>query len=233
MLDAAAAVRRGVPAALSAASAAAALAASAPFPDAPAGLREEVVLPATVVQGSRLDLTRFVDPRSAELLHEEVRRTWSTRPAPIYSGERDGWLTLTQLVGSAVETFEVRQRGAGSAGRRLRLSRVGASPGEAPGWLEAMLPKGSWTIERVTHADGGRQMTTLVAVTSATATAASREVVHALARSGFKAGSSRPVAVAGRGLVTFLSRGAEDIALTVSEHEGLRAVVMHWGRAVR
>lgn len=208
-------------------------AASSPFTSAPAGLREEVVLADSVVQGGRLDLRRFADPRSPEAVHEAVRRAWSERAAPVHSSERDGWLILTQVVGPAVETFEVRKSGAGSIGKRARLSRGGMSPAEVPAWLEATLPEGSRTIDRVTHSDGGRQMTTLVAITSVSAAAAARQVVSALLRAGFRERLSRVTADAGRGQAFFLARGSEDIALTVSDHEGQRAVVMHWGRIVR
>ena len=78
------------------------------------GLREEVVLSGAIVKDSRLDLNRFTDPRSPAALLEEIRAFWAQRPAPVHRFSRDGWQVLVQAVGGAVETIEIRARGAGA-----------------------------------------------------------------------------------------------------------------------
>jgi hypothetical protein len=79
-------------------------------------------------------------------------------------------------------------------------------------------------------------MTTLVALTDLPAGAALEFVVEALRRHGFQAASGSTPSFAGPvGEARVLSRGSEEIALSVSASDSGRggAVVMHWGRAER
>ena len=208
-----------------------------------ANLREEVVLSGAMFSGNLLDLNRFTDERSPHALLAEVEGNWSQRPSPIHRTAQDGWFRLSQLVGTAIEIFEVRTATTrpGAEGRRTRWRR-GAGLAEAGDWLEGALPQGSQVLDRIGHQDGGRRMTTVVAVTQAATRDASRHLVSALQRSGFRTlqrgvpsldevhgfdGSN------GRGLALFLARGTEDIAVTITEHAQQRAIVMHWGRTQR
>ena len=214
------------------------------------GLREEVVLSGAIVKDSRLDLNRFTDPRSPAALLEEIRALWEQRPAPVHGFSRDGWQVLVQAVGDAVEIIEVRGRGAGAEGRRSRLRRVDAEVAASAYWLQEVLPAGSRVLDRVTHLDGGRRMTTLVAVVSSPVAVVSQEVLGALARHGFaRRPRGTPSMVGPAGVVQFLAReskeggrsgnkerhemGEEDLALTVTEQRGQSAVVLHWSRAHR
>lgn len=209
-----------------------------------ANLREEVVLSGAMVSGNRLDLNRFTDERSPHALLAEVEGNWSQRPSPIHRTAQDGWFRLTQLVGTAIEIFEVRTAStrAGAEGRRTRWRRGDAGLAEAGDWLEGALPQGSQVLDRIGHQDGGRRMTTVVAVTQAATRDASRHLVSALQRSGFRTLQRGAPSLdevhgfdgsKGRGLALFLARGTEDIAVTISEHAQQRAIVMHWGRAQR
>ena len=204
---------------------------SAPALAGLANLRQEVVFAGTVVNGNRLDLNRFVDERSAEVLREEVRRIWLRRPAPVHSSSRDGWLVLTQVNGSSVETLELRPLGHATQGRWWRLRKGDGGLAEASAWLEAALPAGSQVLDRIAHQDDGRRMTTVVATTFAPAAEASAELVSMLQRSGFTIQARNSPSFVGDGLAFFLARGAEEVAVTVSEHAGRRAMVLHWGRA--
>jgi hypothetical protein len=195
------------------------------------GLRQEAVLSGVGVDGRTLDLNRFVDARSSEALGEEVRRIWSRRQAPVHSSVRNGWLVLAQVVGSSVEMLELRARGSGSEGRWSRLRRADGRADDTA-WLDDALPQGSRILNRLHHDDGGRRMTTLVAVTPAVAAAASEQLVANLRRSGFTLDSHGAPSFAGAGLAFFVARGSEDIAITVSEHDAQRALVLHWGRSV-
>jgi hypothetical protein len=216
---------------------AAGVAGSAATPAAPpalagiTGLHQEVVLSGVGVDGNRLDLYRFADRRPLESLEEEVRRIWSQRQAPVHSTMRDGWLVLTQVVGSSLEMLELRPRGSGSEGRWSRLQRGDARIDDSA-WLDTALPPGSRILKRLHHDDGGRRLTTLVAVTPTLAAAASEHLAANLRRSGFTSDSRGAPSFAGAGLAFFVARGSEDIAITVSEHEGQCALVLHWGRSV-
>jgi hypothetical protein len=86
-------------------------------------------------------------------------------------------------------------------------------------------------LDRISHDDDGRRMTTIVATTFASATEASAELVSMFQRKGFTVQPRISPSFVGEGLAFFLARGAEDIAVTVSEHAGRRAMVVHWGRA--
>jgi hypothetical protein len=200
-----------------------------------AGLQEEVVLSGMAIGDYRLELNRFTDPRPVALLLAEVRRTWSQRPAPIQSAARDGWTTLTQLAGDAVEVFEVRPArvGDGVEGRRSRWRKGDAGLADSGAWLERALPVGSRVIDRVGNRDGNRQVTTLVAVTPVTTEAASQVLASALARSGFSRDLRLAPSFHDAGLAQFFARGTEDLAVSISEHAGQRAIVMHHGRVVR
>lgn len=202
---------------------------------APAGLREEVVLAGTVINGDRLHLVRFEDRRPVARLLEETRDIWSHRPAPIHSTRHDGWWTLTQIAGGALDIFEVRvaTSGTGSQGRRMRWRKGDDGLEEAAAWLQDALPAGSRIVKRISHQDGGRQMTTLVAVTARLADSVSSEFAAALNRNGFRSALRSARSLERQGRVLFLARGSEDIAVTISEHEGERAIVVHWGRAVQ
>ena len=197
---------------------------------APAGLREEVVLAGALVGRNRLDLNRFADPRSPEAVAKAVEAAWSDRSAPVRRDTRAGWLTLVQAVDDAVEVLEVRAapRG-GSEGRRSRWQ--GAGPGTEPSgaWLEGILPPGSQVLQRVTHRDGGRQTTTLVALTASGLSAAAGQVAAALARAGFARPLRALPTYRGHGEAFFMQRRREEVAVTVSELDGRRAVVLHWG----
>jgi len=196
-----------------------------------ANLRQEVVFAGTVVNGNRVDLNRFVDERPAEALREEVRRNWLRRPAPVHSSSRDGWLVLTQVNGSSVETLEVRPYGTATQGRWWRLRKGDGGLAGSAAWMEAALPAGSRVLDRIAHEDDGRRMTTVVAATAAPAAEASAELVAMLQRNGFTIQTRSSPSFVGDGLAFFLARGAEDLAVTVSEHAGRRAMVLHWGRA--
>lgn len=198
-----------------------------------AGLKEEVVLAGAVTHGNSLDVNRFKDARSAPILLDEVRKVWSQRPAPIQVMERDGWLTMIQVVGATIESFEVRPAGPGTEGRRIRWRRDEKSPVEDADWLERALPRGSRVLDRVSHQDGGRRMTTLVAVTNDTLPIASRNLTAALTRKGFSGEPRATPSLKGSGMVFFMARGSEEIAVTISEHASGRAIVMHWGRAMQ
>ncbi len=199
----------------------------------PAGLAEEVLLSGTAINGFRLDLTRFSDPRPGPVLLAEVRRIWSQRAAPIQRVEQDGWSRLVQVDGNTIETFEVRPStaGAGTQGRRSRLRKDDRVPDDD--WMQRALPAGSRVLNRIGHQDGERHMTTLVAVTSASSATASQELTLALAQVGFRGPQRGSPSFEGEGRAMFLARGPEDLAVTVSEHAGQRAIVMHWGRAKR
>jgi hypothetical protein len=202
-------------------------------PTGPAGLKEEVVLSDALVDGNRLDLTRFTDARAPWAVLAAVRSAWSLRPAPLQEDARNGWHTLTQAVGEAVEILEVREAAAGgSEGRRSRWRRAPSGAAEAGAWLAAALPPGSRVLQQLAHRDGGREMTTVVAVTEVAMASASRQVVAALARVGFgRSPRASPSFSAGAGgEAFFLTRRAEEVAVTVSEVDGRRAVVIHWGR---
>jgi hypothetical protein len=84
-------------------------------------------------------------------------------------------------------------------------------------------------LQRVTHRDGGRQTTTLVALTASSRSAASRDVVAALERAGFARPSRAAPGFRADGEAFFLQRRREEVAVTVSELDGRRAVVLHWG----
>lgn len=197
-----------------------------------AGLREEVLLAGAVVGSSRLDVHRFVDERSPEVLRAEIRTAWSGRPAPVHGFGRDGWLVLVQVDGAAVETVEMRANGAGTQGRRSRLARDAAGSSDTSAWLVDVLPRGSRVLERMSHLDGGRRMTTLVALTSSSAAVAWQELVAALGRKGFGSSPGTSPSFVGReGAVRFFARAGDEIAVTMSELDGQRALVMHWGRA--
>ena len=199
-----------------------------------AGLQEEVVLQGVTLNDRRLDLNRFVDRRPPQMLRELVRSLWSQRPAPVHALERDGWLVLVQAVGTSVETMEMRAWGAGTEGRRARLSRpdpvlVGAST-----WLEDALPDGCRVLRRITHRDGDRRLTTLVAVSPTSAGSLSQHLLANLQRHGFRQQSrGTPSLDSPTGSLQFLTRGPEELALAISERAGERAIVMHWGRAGR
>jgi hypothetical protein len=201
-----------------------------------AGLREEVMLRGAAVQGGHLDLNRFEDRRSPEQVIEEVRLLWAGRPAPVHQLERDGWLVLVQAVDQAIETIEIRAQGAGAQGRRSRLSRgqpvgIDADAIDTSDWLEQVLPPGSRVLDRITHRDGGRRMTTVVATSSNPVDRLAQSVITALARHGFVQPERGTTSFKGAGGVAqFLVRGSEELALTISEQEGQRALVMHWGR---
>jgi len=194
------------------------------------GLREEVVMQGAIVNGWRLHLNRFVDQRPPEALRQAVEASWARRPAPLHGFARDGWLVLVQAVGPAFETIEIRARAAGSEGRRSLLSRPDA--GDASGWLDEALPPGSRVLDRITHHDGDRRMTTLVATSAMPADALSRSMLASLGRQGFAIRPRGMPSFSGAtGRVQFLARGREDLALTISEQGGERAIVMHWGRS--
>ncbi len=201
-----------------------------------AGLREEVVLRGAAVQGGRLDLNRFEDRRSPMQMIEDVRSLWVDRPAPVHQLERDGWLVLVQAVDQAIETIEIRARGAGAQGRRSRLSRelaggIDADAIDSSDWLEQVLPPGSRVLDRITHRDGDRRMTTVVATSAGPVDRVAQSVIAALARHGFEQPARGPTSFREPGGVAqFLVRGSEELALTISEQEGQRALVMHWGR---
>ena len=199
-----------------------------------AGLHEEVVLQGATLNDRRLDLNRFVDRRPPQMLRELVRSLWSQRPAPVHALERDGWLVLIQAVGKSVETMEMRAWGTGTEGRRVRLSRPDPDLVEASTWLEEALPDGCRVLRRITHRDGDRRLTTLVAVSPTTAGSLSQRLLANLQRHGFRQ-QSRGIPSFGSpsSLLQFLTRGREELALAISERDGERAIVMHWGRAGR
>lgn len=201
-----------------------------PLPPAPAGLREEVVLAGARVGRNWLALNRFEDPRSPQAVLEAVEASWSDRPAPIRRDTRAGWLTLVQAVDDEVELLEVRAapRG-GSEGRRSRWQGAGQGGEPSGSWLEDILPAGSQVLQRLTHRDGGRQTTTLVALTGSSVATAAGQVATALERAGFARPSRAVPAFRGRGEAFFLARQREEVAVTVSELDGRRAVVLHWG----
>ena len=217
---------------VAAACTASAVAASAPgaLEPAPAGLREEVVLTGALVGRNWLALNRFDDPRSPEAVLKAVEAAWADRPAPIRRDTRAGWLTLVQAVDDAVELLEVRAapRG-GSEGRRSRWQGAGPGPEPSGAWLEGILPAGSQVLQRLTHRDGGRQTTTLVALTGSSVSVAAGQVAAALERAGFARPSRAVPAFRGHGAALFLVRRREEVAVTVSELDGRRAVVLHWG----
>jgi hypothetical protein len=193
------------------------------------------VLSGVEVNGNRLDLNRFTDERSAHALLEEVTGLWAQRSAPIQRTTQDGWFRLIQLTGAAIEIFEVRTAAAGIGveGRRSRWRKLDAGFAGAGTWLEAALPEGSRVLDRIGHQDGARRMTTVVAVTPTAKREASRHLVSALNRSGFRTLRRTSPSLDGfetRGLALFLARGNEEIAVTISEHAEQRAIVMHWGR---
>jgi hypothetical protein len=209
-----------------------AVVASAPgaLEPAPAGLREEVVLAGALVGRNWLALNRFEDPRSPEAVLKAVEAAWSDRPAPIRRDSRAGWLTLVQAVDEGVEVLEVRAapRG-GSEGRRSRWQGLGPGADPSGAWLENILPAGSQVLQRLTHRDGGRLTTTLVALTGTSVPTAAGQVAAALERAGFARSSRAVPAFRGHGEAFFLVRRREEVAVTVSELDGRRAVVLHWG----
>jgi hypothetical protein len=199
-----------------------------------AGLHEEVVLQGVTLNDRRLDLNRFVDHRPPHLLREMVRTLWSRRPAPVHALEREGWLVLVQAVGTSVETMELRARGAGTEGRRARLSPPDPDLVETAAWLEGALPAGCRVLRRITHRDGERRLTTLVAVCATTAAGLSHRLLSVLQRHGFRQPPrATPSFDSAAGSLQFLSRGREELALAIIEQAGERAVVLHWGRADR
>jgi hypothetical protein len=199
-----------------------------------AGLHEEVVLPGVTLNGRRIDLNRFVDRRPPRVLQELVQTQWTRRPAPVHVLEREGWLVLVQAVGTSVETMELRAHGTGTEGRRLRLSLPDPRIADASAWLEDALPAGCRILRRLTHRDGERSMTTLVAVSTATAASLSRRLLATFARQGFQhQPDGSPSFVGTGGSLQFLTRGNQELALAISEQAGERAVVLHWGRTGR
>jgi hypothetical protein len=198
------------------------------------GLREEVVLRGATVAGRRLDLNRFIDPRSPAALQDAVRAAWAPRPAPVHALHRDGWLVLVQAVGAAVETIEIRVRGSGSEGRHARLSRPDPEAIAASGWLEDALPAGSRVLRSIMHRDGDRRMTTVVAVSTRPAAVISQGLLASLRRHGFHERPRGTPSFSGAGgSLQFLARGSEELAMAISEQAGERAIVLHWGRAGR
>ena len=159
-----------------------------------------------------------------------VEAAWSDRPAPLRRDDGAGWSRLVQAVDDAVEVLEVRAapRG-GSEGRRSRWRGAGRRAVPSGAWLEAVLPPGSQVLNRVTHRDGGRLTTTLVALTDASLSSAARELKAALGRVGFNRPTPAFPAFSGHGEAFFLLRRREEVAVTVSEVDGRRAVVLHWG----
>ena len=79
-------------------------------------------------------------------------------------------------------------------------------------------------------------MTTVVAATVAGLAAASADISLALRRRGFRTGAHPSFAASGAdfpGKALFFERAGEELAVTITEHPGERAVVMHWGRTIR
>ena len=199
-----------------------------------AGLQEEVVLEGVTLVDRRLDLNRFLDRRPPQELREVVRSLWSQRPAPVHALERGGWLVLVQAVGAAIETLELRAEGTGTEGRRARLSRPDPDLVDASAWLEDALPDGCRVLRRITHRDGDRLMTTLVAIGAGPATDLSRSLRTNLRRHGFRDEPGRtPSFGSANGSLQFLVREREELALAVSESGQEQAIVMHWGRTGR
>lgn len=199
-----------------------------------AGLHEEVVLPDVTLNGRRIQLTRFVDRRPPGVLRALVQSQWAQRPTPVHALEREEWLVLVQAVGTSVETIELRARGTGTEGRRARLSLPDPAMADASAWLEEALPVDCRVLRRLTHRDGGRSMTTVVAVSAATAASLSQRLLSSFARQGFlHQPDSTPSYVGAGGSLRFLRRGNQELALAISEQAGERAIVLHWGRTGR
>lgn len=197
---------------------------------APAGLREEVVLSNAQVGTSRLSLSRFRDPRAPQDVIDAVTSAWSARAAPIRRDDRDGWLGVVQAVGDFVEVLQVQAgRDGGSVGRRARWRGTPGGSAAAGGWLDDVLPAGSQVLQRIAHDDPGRRTATVVALTGLGPAAAVRHVTTALERLRFIRPPRGVPTFQGKGEAVFLQRGQEEVALTVSELDGRRAVVLHWG----
>ena len=199
-----------------------------------AGLHEEVVFKGVTLNDRRLDLNRFVDRRPPQVLREVVRSLWSQRPAPVHALEREGWLVLVQAVGASIETLELRAWGAGTEGRRARLSRPDPDLVDASAWLEKALPAGCRVLRRITHRDGDRRVTTVVAISAGTAAGLSRRLLAHLERHGFRhEPRGTPSFEGAAGSLQFLIRDREELALAISVRGDEQAIVMHWGRTVR
>jgi len=196
------------------------------------GLQESSLLSEAVVAGGSISLTRFTDTRSADRLAADVADAWRRAEPPVMQAQRGGWRTLTRLDGSVVETIELRPVATGSEGRRIRW-RGAAGDGdgiESAGWIASLLPAGSRTELPVTHRDGGRLMTTIVATTAASLGAIEARLRAGLRREGFREITPSPDVPGRTGSARVVVRGTEELAVTVSDHAGYRAVVLHWGR---
>ncbi|MDO4637456.1 MAG: hypothetical protein Q4B13_07910 [Lautropia sp.] len=194
---------------------------------------EQVIMKDTLVPGGRVSISQFESSLSVDDALRMIEDDWSSTLLPPMRSHHDGWQVITHLDGSVVESIELHTDGGGLYGRRVRWSvdsHDAASLDADAQWFQRLLPGTARPMPVISHLDGGRRASTLVACADDSVVRLDHWVGHRLLRLGYQMISEGGGESSQSPVVSLYSRDGEEIALSVSREGARQFLVMHWRR---
>lgn len=221
-----------------------------------------MLLPSSLIEGRRATTHRFKSARTPEVFLRELLETWSANGQVHVRSRHGEWQIASTWRQGRIETVQVKSHPGGLEGLHTIWepeSGTGGlharSPGggvsfDATGDLpQAWLPPGIEMLRRVTHQDGQRHLTTVVASSSRPLPELAQALRDRLGEAGFAADPAAKTQVKPLGptasipnlperpglLMTqtaalmVLRRADEELIATLSRHGERVGIVMHWG----
>lgn len=195
---------------------------------------ESVLMNDSMMAGGHLSVSHFELQGTAEATLEALQQRWAADEVPPMRSQRDEWQVLTRIDGKVIESIELRQAGPGRiTGQRIRwrpdsAARKALQADEQ--WFRALLPAQVRLHPPISHLDGGRRNSTLVAVSDNTVLRLDAWIDRKLQRQGYRRAALPDSALPGDARGAFYARGQEEIVLTVAREAGRETAVIHWRR---
>ncbi len=194
---------------------------------------ETVLLSDAMVADGLLSVSRFEGRGQVIEVLDALERDWRTVDLHPMRAQRDDWWSITRIEGEVIESIELRQLGDGHyEGQRIRWkhdSRVGAELQDDARWFQALLPARVRMQPPISHRDGERRSSTLVAFADSGVFRLDQWVERKLQRQGFRRVLTPGSPLPDRQAALYV-RAHEEIALSLTRQGQAQVLVLHWRR---
>jgi hypothetical protein len=200
-------------------------------------VQAQLVFDGAQLGGQQMSSYRLVTKLSPERLVADVETLWaSNEKAKVWRSETGTWLMVSKVESfPEVEVLQARRGATGETIARLSFAESSARPkGAAQSYLVQWLPLNSKVLQFFASTDPGRAGHLLIARTGGSLQANADWIVSHAQRIGFRAEPRLKANLgSGQSLVAMLSRGDEEVILTLDRMDHDIAIVLQQSQGAR
>ncbi len=197
----------------------------------------QLVFDGAQLGGQQMTSYRLVTKLSPERLIADVESLWSrSEKAKVWRSETAAWLMVSKIESfPEIEVLQARRGATGETIARLSYAQPGVSPKSASEtYLAQWLPLNSKVLQSFASSDPGRVGHLVIARSRGSLQANAEWIVSQARRLGFRPDPRlKTSSSSGQSLVAMLSRGDEEVILTLDRTDQDIAIVLQQSQGAR